>query len=387
MSASPARRVVVVGCLSAVLAACASAPGPWPPPDPLTAQPADPVQELGWTRVQVEGTVRAIAGLDSGDPPPHLLAVGDDDGTPLLVDVTDGRATPLPPAAEGDSWTPPDEGYQHVDGNGDLVALVGRDDPGALLLHHEWLAYPPERLRDAQGREAAWVSPLLDGEGNLRVVGAVRSGDRWQLHAWQAVGDGEWLALDRGRQLTLLAEPGPSAVLTGTTETTVVVAGEVADVTGRPGVWSLYDTPAESGGRWQQHPTETVPDGVTDVASWDLGWWVAGHVDGRPVVYDFDDPGTGAALPVPGTRLDPDHPLVLVAGVPVGRPMVLATQSEAGPAVWVAEDGGWSRTPAPSGRLSAAQRVGDGVYVVVDGALWFRHLPAAARPTDVETGA
>lgn len=268
-----------------------------------------------------------------------------------------------------------------------MIALVGRDDPGALLLHHEWLAYAPERLRDPQGGEASWVSPLLDGEEDLRVVGAVRTGDRWQLHAWQAVGDSEWLALDRGTQLSLLAEPGPSSVLTDTTETTVVVAGDVADASGRAGVWSLGDMPELSGGRWEHHATESVPDDVTDVASWDLGWWVAGHRDGRPVVYDFDDPGGGAALPVPGTRLDPEHPLVLVAGVPVGRPMVLATQSESGPAVWVAEDGGWSRTPAPSGRLSAAQRVGDGVYVVVDGALWYRDLPAAAGPTDVETGA
>ena len=364
-----------VVCLVAVLAACAA------DPSGTVADESDQLPEAGWTRVDVGGTVRDVFGLDSGDPPPHLHAVGDDDGEPLLVDVTDGRARRLPDPAQGEGWTPPDGGYQSVVGNGDLIALTGRAEPGVLLLHHEWIASPPERLRDPHGREASWLSPLLDGEEGLRVVGAVRVGDTWELHGWQAVGDDEWLALDHGRQLRLLAEPGAGTVLTGTTETTVVVAGQIADDSGRPGVWSLSDLPEESGGRWQHRPTETVPDGFTDIAYWDLGWWVAGHREGRPVVYDFDDPGGGVALPVPDTRLDPDHPLVLVAGVPVGRPLVLAAQSEDGPAVWVHEDGGWSRTRAPSGRLSAAQRVGDGVYVVVDGALWYRSLPAAALPS------
>jgi hypothetical protein len=172
-------------------------------------------------------------------------------------------------------------------------------------------------------------------------------------------------------------------LLTATTEVQVVVAGTVSDRPRADGtapeIWSLYDTPEDSGGRWQRHPTATVPDGLTDVASWDLGWWVAGHRDGRPVVYDFDA-ASGAALPVPDTRLDPEHPLTLVAGIPVGeRPLVLATQSVDGPAVWVDEGVGWSRTAVPPGRLSAAQRVEDSVYVVVDGALWFRALRAAAR--------
>jgi hypothetical protein len=142
---------------------------------------------------------------------------------------------------------------------------------------------------------------------------------------------------------------------------------------------SVLDTPEDSGGRWQHHPTATVPDGLTDVASWDLGWWVAGHRDGRPVVYDFDS-GGGAALPVPDTRLDPEHPLTVVAGIPVGgRPLVLATQTVDGPVVWVGEDTDRTRIPGTDGRLSAAQRVVDDVYVVVDGQLWVRTLPEAAR--------
>ena len=196
-----------------------------------------------------------------------------------------------------------------------------------------------------------WARP--DGEANTRVVGAVRSADRWRLHAWQALGDDEWLALDVGEQLHALTEPSSRTVLTGTTEVGVVVAGPVSDraraADAAPEVWSLSDTPEQSGGRWERHPTATVPDAFTHVASWDLGWWVAGHRDGRPVVYEFDDPGGGAALAVPDTRLDPHHPLTVVAGIPVERPLVLATQSVDGPAVRVD-----------------------------DGALWVRALPAAA---------
>jgi hypothetical protein len=366
--------VAAVLCAAAVLTACASAPVPDDLPR-LSGQDED-----GWSRVDVGGRVHAIAGLDSGSPPPHLLAAGEDDGAPVLVDVTDGQAREVPAPAEG-GWTPPDGGYDAVGSNGDLISVVGRADPSAVLLHSEWLAYPAQRLADAQGREVSWVSPLLDGEENLRAIGVVEAGDGWHVHAWQAYGDEEWMPLDRGEQLRVLAEPGPRTVLTGTTETTVVVAGAVADESGRPGVWSLYDDPTETGGRWTHHPTATEPDAFTDVAYWDLGWWVAGHRDGRPVVYEFDDPGQGSALPVPDTELDPDHPVVIVAGIPVGQPMVLATQSVDGPALWVGGAGGWERTAVPAGRLSSAQRVGGGLYVVVDGALWFRPLPASARPS------
>jgi hypothetical protein len=118
----------------------------------------------------------------------------------------------------------------------------------------------------------------------------------------------------------------------------------------------------------------STPDEITDVAAWDLGWWVAGHRGLRPVVYDYDYPTDGARLPVPPTRLDPDHPAVYVAGIPAHSPMVLATQSADGPTVWVQQGKRWRRIPAPEGRLAAAHRVGDDVYVLIDGAVWVRKL-------------
>ncbi len=135
-----------------------------------------------------------------------------------------------------------------------------------------------------------------------------------------------------------------------------------------------HDTPDFSHGRWQRHELLPAADGLTDVAYWDVGWWVAGYRALQPVVYDFDE-GEGASLPVPDTRLDPRHPAVLVADIPVAGPMVLATQSKDGPTVWVGEGSDWSRVPAPPGRLLGAERVGAGVYLLVEGNLWFRELP------------
>jgi hypothetical protein len=83
----------------------------------------------------------------------------------------------------------------------------------------------------------------------------------------------------------------------------------------------------------------------------------------------------GASMPVPNTRLDPGHPVVYIAAIPIASPMVLATQSVDGPTVWAKRGRDWQRIAAPSGKLAAAQTARDGVYVLIDGALWFRGVP------------
>ena len=105
---------------------------------------------------------------------------------------------------------------------------------------------------------------------------------------------------------------------------------------------------------------------------------MSGHRDLRPVVYDFDQ-RNGATMPVPDTRLDPGHPAVYIARSPIGAPMVLATQSADGPTVWVEKRRGWLRVPAPAGTLRSAQTVHNGVYVLIDGTLWFHSLPGRRR--------
>ncbi len=49
-----------------------------------------PSREDGWRKVPIDGVVRSIQGIDSAEPPPHLLAAGATGERPLLVDVTDG---------------------------------------------------------------------------------------------------------------------------------------------------------------------------------------------------------------------------------------------------------------------------------------------------------
>lgn len=299
--------------------------------------------------------------------------------------------------------TGPRNGVDVVDTNGETLMLtessdVAEGEPAALWytlfpttggrIPSEW---SHDELADEQDRRASWLRPLLDGEENYRAIGAIRHDGIWSIHGWMAWDDG-WTLLDGDEQL--YARSAPQTLLTGTTETTVVVAGPVSDkASGKPGppqVWSLFDGVIDdpsSPGRWVHEPMASVPDALTDVAYWDLGWWVAGHRGLRPVVYDYDSlTGTrGRQLPVPDTRLDPEHPTVIVAGIPGTTVMVLATQSENGNAVWVNEDRDtWTRIPGPPGDLTDALHTEDGdMYLLVNGTLWYRQVtvPKLTSPT------
>jgi hypothetical protein len=375
------RAIVVVTAVALVTGACGGE-------DPGTPDPGGGPD--GWRRIGVPGTVRSVARASD------LLVAGEQGGRPTLGVVRDGAYTALH-VVDG-----PRDGVRSVDTNGESVVLSERTDvaagePATLwsaawfgddVLYADWTR---ERLADRQGRPASWLQPLLDGEEDYRAIGAVRRGAVWSLHGWMAF-DG-WKPLDRGEQLYTRA--APATLLTGTTETTVVVAGEVSGSArtppGPPQVWSLDDSlavDASSPGRWVRRPMASVPDALTDVASWDLGWWVAGHRDLRPVVYDYDRIGgpAGAELPVPDTKLDPEHPTVVVAGAPVTTAMVLATQSADGVAAWVDEGKGrWTRIPGPPGVLSAAVLMWDGrgLYLVVDGDLWYRRVSVRELPEPI----
>ncbi len=338
------------------------------------------LRDTEWRRVDIAGEVRSIFGVNSEEPPPHLLAAGESDGEPLLVDITEGVSSTV----EGELPDENGEGLDWVHSNGLSIAVTERADPGAseparLSIRDDAETLWREVPQDARGRRAAWVAPLLDSEENWRAAGAVSVGDEWQLHAWQA---GEhWRLLDREGELFVAGTPGPQTVLAATTETSVAVAGAVSGRRsggGVPQVWSISDDLDGGPRRWERHPMASTPDELTDIAEWALGWWVAGHRRYRPVVYDFDE-GNGRALPVPATRLDPEHPAVFIARVPISASLVLATQSVDGPAVWIAEGRRWVRLPAPPGRLMAAEEVGGGVYLLVDGAVWYRKLPGAGR--------
>jgi hypothetical protein len=161
-----------------------------------------------------------------------------------------------------------------------------------------------EQIWDARGARPAWLSPLMDGEENLRAVGAVRRNDRWELHAWQA--DEKWFALDRGSQLYVHGKPSAVSILTSSTEASVFVAGDISERSdgsgGTPQVWGIADEEGFDGGRWTRLSLASRPDALTDIAQWDLGLWVAGHRHLRPVIYDHDDGEEGEVLAAdPGT--------------------------------------------------------------------------------------
>jgi len=377
--------------LAALASACSwSGRGGGPEPSGLpafsggaTPSASAPASAGEWRRVDLPGTVRSVAAAAD------VIVAGEDAGRSMIAVVTGGSARRLPAGGP-----PAPHGLAAADFDGESLAVVERPPadpatPAAVwqvdysLLHDGVAAsWRRDEIHDGNGRAATWLRPLLDGEEDYRAVGAVRRGGGWALHAWMAWDT--WRRLDRGEQLYLSGSP--EALRTGTTETTVVVAGAVSDRPEAPAttpqVWSLRDDLFEDDdapGRWTRLPTASAPDALTDVASWDLGWWVAGHRKLRPVVYDYDSVArpAGRELPVPDTRLDPRHPVVLVAGVPVSSAMVLATQSVEGAVVWVAGGPGsprWTRVPAPPGVLGAAVAVPGGVYLVLDGALWYRPL-------------
>ncbi len=311
-------------------------------------------------------------------------------GGPLLADVTDGVATELSSTALPRQQR---QGLDSVSSDGENIAVSEVVSDAARAPATVWIGgmsadtrsehKPP---RDDEGRAPMWATPLLDGEEGFRSVGAVPVPGGWDIRAWRA--DATWESLDAFPQLRLGRVPAPRTLLSGTTESEVVVAGQLSergpDAAAPWSVWTLGDDgPATPGGRWQRAMLASVPDGLTDIASWDAGWWVAGHRGMKPVVYDFDS-AAGAELAVPDTSLDPLCPSVFVAGKPIGRSLVLATQSVDGPTVWLAAGHDWVRLPAPAGSLSAAQLVGDAIYVLVDGTLWFRALPPASTRADVQ---
>jgi hypothetical protein len=349
----------------------------------------------GWERLDIDGSVDgggSLRAITDGYCWTDTFAAGVRDGQPLLVKVVSGSAREVRGGSAreviGAFPSAGHNGLGSVVFNADDIFATEELDPAdakrATMWHGAYnLGYfSPEltqweQIWDARGVIPGWLSPLMDGEENLRAVGAVRAKDRWELHAWQA--NNQWFSLDRGHQLYVHVKPSSRSVLTASTETTVIVAGAISerpDGSGAsPQVWWIEDEQGFDDGRWKRAPTASTPDALTDIAQWDLGWWVAGHRKLRPVIYDFDRM-FGASMPVPDTRLDPARPGVYVAGIPVGQdPMVLATQSVDGPTVWVQKGKSWLRIPAPAGTLSAAQTVADGVYLLIDGALWFRSMP------------
>lgn len=383
--------------LAALLTGCAQSEVPSQPQEPVTSTPVSSglipagttpqakgsdSRGTGWQKVAIDGTVRSISHQYCR--PKELAAGIGSGGRPLLAEVSHGVAR----AFRGELPKRLHNGLSTVV-DGDIGIAVTEDVdpasavPATMRFVDENFTEEIDQPRDVRGSKPVWLSPLMDGEGDFRTLGAVFVDGRWELHAWQDSNSGHWDPMDRGHTLYLFAKPSSRSVLTGSTEGELIVAGAISDQPGRPDpspqLWTIEDTGGEpTNGRWTRWPLTPTPDGLTDVASWEVGWWVAGHRNLRPVVYDFDSDGGGATISMPDTRLDPNHPVVYIADKPIGKSMVLATQSADGPTVWIQEGRDWLRIPAPTGKLSAASRNMDGLFILIDGALWFRSLTGAA---------
>lgn len=336
-----------------------------------TSVESTPERGADWHEVSMTGRYHDL----SPNGAPGIMAGGRYRGDPVMVTVHKGRLFFSDAALPGGA-----SGLDQVESDGDNVVVTPLTDAstggnsrvtGTLVDYGGYLWHVA--VTDEEGVSPVWVTPLFDGEGDFRVVGGVPHGQRWSIRAWTE--GRRMVQMDAGPELYVDREPDSESVIVGNDEGSLVVAGRFATRPAGPvrtGVWRLVDRLYLPGPKhWRLLRTATEPDAFTDLDDWEIGWWLAGHRDGRPVVYDFDD-DRGSAVEMPVTALDPARPTVLVAGIPFT--MVLATQSTDGPTIWVDHGNTWTRLPAPSGRLQDLEVDGDEVYVLIDGVVWWKHV-------------
>ncbi len=383
--ASARRAAVAVAGAVALLAACSSSPDVTG-----TRAPARPPTATGheWAQVGVAGKVTTMGVLQD-----VVVAGASDDQQLFLSDVTDGQAI--------DIRGFPGTGIDGVAANGATIMIT--DAPASertaaawtqvwtASYTHDGTGFPRGWKRTTANR-GTWLTPLTDGQKNLRAVGVSPGmSDSWALHAWTVFPKRlesadlmgiTWVDLNAERFPVYLTRfPRPETLLAGTTASTAIAAGDMsADIAApRPEVWGINGNGNHlpENYSWKRYRLPAQPDGFTDLNYGDQAFWVAGHLATRPVVYAFGaTPGTaGRALPMPATRLDATKPAVFIANRPVDGPVVLAVQAPEGPVLWTGQGTSWTKTALPHGRLTAARTMSNGnTYVVIDGKLWFQRL-------------
>jgi hypothetical protein len=339
--------------------------------------------------VLIGGSIENVVAMSAGRA--GAVAVGSrPDGSPLLVTLSGTRAHTV-----AYDWRASDsrDGLARIATDGENALFTTRATAGTAELPEVWWSTPDASFdlrydearqaavaRDRAGKPAVWLDPLADGEEDYWLVGVVPApgADRrlGAVHVWNAdplgpPGDREPLYVHE--------DPRAPTLQVGSTETTVVVAGllsarATAHVSG-PSLWTIEPAvpPPSYAARWHRLPLRPRPDTITDVAYWELGVWVAGVRDRRPVIYNFD---RGAPLsPAPHTLLDASHPTVRIgAVVPDRGPIFVATQSADGPTAWVRTGPGYRRLPAPRGELTDAAVGRHNAYLVIDGSVWTRAI-------------
>lgn len=315
---------------------------------------------MEWTRLEVGGRVTALArGLCAG--------VGTD-GDAFVVPLR----LPHPPPRTYDGLQLDSFGVLGV-AQGEQTWLTGRGADGRL---HLWSAYTdgsmyvPHSL-DAIG--AVWATPLLDAHAGL-ILSSHLDGGAWRLRVHQREN-----AILGGRaqadELTVRGDPDLAVSVGYYEREPVVVAGMLGE-DGPPHAMALGVTDHE----WRRIHLAPTPTVLCSVATGQFGrhTWIAGHRDGRPVVYQvlplpFRGLLRSAAVDVPRLDLSPaslgDRPVVLVDETQRDSPAFVAVLPRGNRLCW--HDGTeWKAHPVPDGRVRSACVSGGAVHVLVDGSVW-----------------
>jgi hypothetical protein len=317
---------------------------------------------MDWTRLEVAGRVTALAR--------GCCAGVDADGNAFVVPLRLPHSAPR--TYDGlllDSF-----GVLGI-ASGEHTWLTGRGGDGRLHLwsaHDDGTTFEPHSL---EAIDAGWAAPLLDARAGL-VLSAQLDTGAWRLRVHQrepAVLGGPAKAAD----LTLGTDPATALAFAFYEHEPLVVAGPLGE-SGTANAWSLGTTDA----RWRRIHLAPTPTVLCSVGTAQLGRrsWVAGHLEGRPLIYEvlplpFRGLLRSATVDVPALELAEDalsigdRPVVLVDEHERDLPVFVAALSRGNRLCW--HDGTeWKAHPAPEGRVRSACASGGAVHVLVDGAVW-----------------